>query len=104
MRLQSDVAQLQRELHALHERLQAEHKLQQSLEQQLREVQRARLADSQAGQWQLGAVKLYTNRIVQAAPVGVSVGCVSWCRSPLAKCVGQTPTATHYAVELCTGY
>lgn len=73
MRLQSDAAQLQRELHQLQGQLQAERRHQQSLEQELRQVQRARLAHS-AGQsgWQLGAVQLYHNRVVQATPVRVS--------------------------------
>lgn len=71
MRLQSDAVQLQRELHHLHEQMRAERKLQQSIEQQLRELHRTRLARnaSQAGQWQLGAVQLYHNKVVQAAPV-----------------------------------
>jgi hypothetical protein len=75
MRLQSDAAQLQRELHELQDRMHAERKLQQSLDQQLRDVRRARLAsDANATrQWQLGAVQLYHNRVVQAAPV--QVGC-----------------------------
>ena len=72
MRLQSDVAQLQRELQQLQHSLKAERSLQQSLEQQLREVSRARTANSQSGQWQLGAVKQYHNMIVQSAPVRVS--------------------------------
>lgn len=73
MRLQSDAAQLQRELHQLQGQLQAERRHQQSHEQELRQVQRARLAHS-AGQsgWQLGAVQLYHNRVVQATPVRVS--------------------------------
>lgn len=73
MRLQSDAAQLQREMHQLQSQLQAEKRLQQSIEQQLRETQRARLAHNanQTG-WQLGAVQMYHNRVVQAAPVRVS--------------------------------
>lgn len=72
MRLQSDAAQLQRELHQLQGQLQAERRTQQSLDQQLWELQRARLAHnaSQSG-WQLGAVQLYHNRVVQATPVTV---------------------------------
>lgn len=74
MRLQSDAAQLQREIQQLQTQLHAERRLQQSVEQQLRDTQRARLAHSanQSGQWQLGAVQLYHNRVVQAAPVRVS--------------------------------
>lgn len=83
MRLQSDAAQLQRELHQLQSQLQAERSTQQSLEQQLREVQRARLAHnaSQSG-WQLGAVQLYHNRVVQATPVKVS-GLLLHCKAVL---------------------
>jgi hypothetical protein len=76
MRLQSDAAQLKRELAAAQESLRLERRYQQSLEQELRQVQRARLANSQSGQWQLGAVQLYHNRVVQAAPVRVSLWCV----------------------------
>lgn len=99
MRLQSDAAQLQRELHQLQSQLQAERRTQQSLEQQLREVQRARLAHnaSQSG-WQLGAVQLYHNRVVQATPVRVSgltfctarlfhASCSSLCDHPAAVSV-----------------
>lgn len=81
MRLQSDSAQLQREIVQLQHQLHAESKTQQSLEQQLRDCQRARLAGSAslAGQWQLGAVQLYHNRVVQAAPVRVSASSLlSW--------------------------
>jgi predicted nucleic acid-binding Zn-ribbon protein len=72
MRLQSDAAQLQREIHQLQSQLQAEKRVQQSIEQDLRKMQRARLAHNanQTG-WQLGAVQLYHNRVVQAAPVRV---------------------------------
>jgi translation initiation factor 2B subunit (eIF-2B alpha/beta/delta family) len=69
MRLQSDAAQLRQEVAAAQESLRSERRYQQSLEQELRQVQRARLANSQSGQWQLGAVQLYHNRVVQAAPV-----------------------------------
>lgn len=75
MRLQSDAAQLQREIEQMHNQFNSERRLQQSLERQLRDTQRARLANStnQSGQWQLGAVQLYHNRVVQAAPVRVSL-------------------------------
>lgn len=76
MRLQSDAAQLRQELAAAQESLRLERRYQQSLEQELRQVQRARLANSQSGQWQLGAVQLYHNRVVQAAPVRVSLWCL----------------------------
>jgi hypothetical protein len=73
MRLQSDAAQLQREMQQLQSQLQAEKRLQQSIEQQLRETQRALLVyDANQTGWQLGAVQLYHNRVLQAAPVRVS--------------------------------
>jgi hypothetical protein len=88
MRLQSDAAQLRQEVAAAQESLRSERRYQQSLEQELRQVQRARLANSQSGQWQLGAVQLYHNRVVQAAPVRVSgrdsvLGCEQACTAPV---------------------
>lgn len=73
MRLQSDVAQLRRELGQLKEQLHKEQKLHKSLEQQLRQVQHAQLARhvKQQEHWQLAAVQVHQNKILQASPVQV---------------------------------
>jgi hypothetical protein len=71
MRLQSDAAQLQRELADMQARLKREHTSQRQLAQQLQRLQHAHAASRAVDsmQWQLSAVKLYHNAVVQAARV-----------------------------------
>ncbi|KAF8069549.1 WHY1 [Scenedesmus sp. PABB004] len=71
-RLQSDAAHLDRQLRALRSRLAAEQATEQRLQRRLGQLQRAASARAaSATTWQLSALRLYHNQVVQAAPIAV---------------------------------